>query len=101
MKKKSICRLTIASIMSSILLCNMSIPHDSSHELTDLALLNVEALASDEAEPIKVKSCYMYTSTTLLPDEPATYVTKCDGCCTTKATMCMYTATCAGSQIIY
>lgn len=102
--KKTIYRLTIVSAMLTVLLYNMFIIHDSNHELTDIARLNIEALASSESdhdEPIKFKTCYFYVSSTFLPDEPSTYVTKCDGCRTTKATMYMGNAVCAGSQIIY
>ncbi len=78
--------------------------HNTKHQLTDLVLLNIEALAVDEsdyAEPIRIKQCYIYTSTTLLPDYPAEYVTTCHGCYTVKSTTHIYSAACAGSQIIY
>lgn len=100
MKRKTIYGSAVILIMSAFLY-NMFIEHDSRHDLTDIALLNVEALASYEAEPIRLKSCYTYASSTLLPDEPATYVTKCSGCATVKVTLYVGSATCAGSQIIY
>lgn len=44
--------------------------YNSKYELTKLTLLNVEALANDEFTA-GFKQCYIFTSTTLLPDEPA------------------------------
>ena len=52
--------------------------YNTKHQLTDLVLLNIEAFAvddSDYADPIRFKQCYTFTSTTLLPDYPAEYVT--------------------------
>ena len=44
--------------------------YNTKHQLTDLVLLNIEALAVDEsdyADPIRFKQCYTFTSTPLLP----------------------------------
>ena len=78
--------------------------YNTKHQLTDLVLLNIEALAVDEsdyADPIRFKQCYTFTSTTLLPDYPAEYVTTCYGCSTVKSTTHINSLYCAGSQIIY
>ena len=64
----------------------------------------VEALAeyeSDMADPLRLKKCYLYAGTDLLPDEPAEIVVKCNGCATVKSTMHVGDAHCIGSQIIY
>ncbi|MFK2164128.1 NVEALA domain-containing protein [Bacteroides fragilis] len=53
-------------------------------EMSELALLNIEALAHDESN-YWPKPCYMFTSTTMLPDEPQVYVLKCIGCVVVKS----------------
>lgn len=91
-------------LMTSFCLTLLTLQKEQKSDFTDLMLLNLEALTSDEtddADPIRFKQCYVYTNSTLLPDEPAAYITKCDGCYTTKATMYMIEATCAGSSIIW
>lgn len=78
--------------------------HNTKHQLTDLMLLNIEALAVDEsdyADPIRFKHCYTFTSTTLLPDYPAEYVTTCFGCYTVKSTTHINSLNCVVSLIIY
>ena len=74
--------------------------YNTKHQLTDLVLLNIEALAVDEsdyADPIRFKQCYTFTSTTLLPDYPAEYVTTCYGCYTVKSTTHINSLYCAGA----
>ena len=86
----------LAALIIAVACYGVNVTYNSKNGLTRLTLLNVEALANDEFTA-GFKQCYIFTSTTLLPDEPAFYVTSCNDCNTVKSTTSMGASTCAGS----
>lgn len=101
---KKIVFIGLAVLVVTVVCYDVYVMHNKNYGLTDLVLPNVEALAeyeSDMADPLRLKKCYLYAGTDLLPDEPAEIVVKCNGCATVKSTMHVGDAHCIGSQIIY
>ena len=78
----------LAALVIAVACYGTYVTHNSKNELAQLTLLNVEALANYEFAG-GFKQCYIFTSTTLLPDEPALYVTSCSDCHTVKSTTSM------------
>lgn len=58
-------------------------------EMSELALLNIEALAYAESD-YWPKKCYMFTSATMIPDEPQIYVRRCSDCSVVKSGVNIY-----------